>query len=381
MRTPIETVAGSTAAGRRAGLEGRVAPRGDLLPDLRRGGDDDRGGVAHRLLPGDRDPGHPVLVRGEGQPGQREQAADRAQVGLDVVREEVGEGREVEEVREAPGLALELGQELLLAGDPGEVRVGVAVAHVGQGVGPVEALVSGLQVDGGVRALRPGIGVVVVVAAVDVDVDAAHLVHQPGEALEVDVQVVVDALPGQGADGLDGLRRAAGRVRRVDLVRAVARDGHVQVAREGQHRDEPAPGVHPHQDERVAAPGVPLPWRPGRLSEPISSSVTGSPGRTASVAAAAALPMGVSGFASRSVRSSSRYEETATPIAAPSHEPDRPQRDARPAPAAAGHAVVGRRGVRRAGGRRRFGRVRGRRRRRRGRAHAASASDAARAAV
>ena len=53
------------------------------------------------------------------------------------------------EVPEVLGLALELREELLLAGDAGVVRVGVAVAHVRQRVRPVQALIARLEVDVG----------------------------------------------------------------------------------------------------------------------------------------------------------------------------------------------------------------------------------------
>ena len=100
----------------------------------------------------------------------------------------------VEHVLDAD-LLLDLADEVLLAGDAHEVGVGVAVAHVVERRLAAQLLVAGLDVDvaycgGG----QPGI--LVVVAAVDVDVDAADRVDDAAEALEVDVDDVVDRDPG-----------------------------------------------------------------------------------------------------------------------------------------------------------------------------------------
>ena len=88
-----------------------------------------------------------------------------------------------------PGLA----QERLLAGGTNDVVVGVAVARERERVKPAERLVAGLQVDLRVVLGRAGVGsVLVVVAVVDVDVDAADRVDGPGETGEVDVDQMVD---------------------------------------------------------------------------------------------------------------------------------------------------------------------------------------------
>ena len=97
------------------------------------------------------------------------------------------ERREV--VRE---LVLHRLDELLLAGDPEEVGVGVAVAHVVERAAAGELLVPGLEVDLRVAERRREAGVVVEVAAVDVDPDAAERVDDLLEAAEVDRDQVVD---------------------------------------------------------------------------------------------------------------------------------------------------------------------------------------------
>ena len=108
-----------------------------------------------------------------------------------------------------------LAQEVLLAGGPDDVVVGVAVAGVVERVEAAERLIAGLDVD---LVVVPGAGggvVAVVVAAVDVDVDAVDLVDRAGEAREVDVDEVVDLEPvgrsaiGQLLDGLQGQLGAA----------------------------------------------------------------------------------------------------------------------------------------------------------------------------
>ena len=71
-----------------------------------------------------------------------------------------------------------------------------------------------------------------------VDRDAAERVDQVAEAREVDQHHVVHAQAGQPVDGADQQRRPAEGERRVDLVRAVAGDRHVQVARDREHRDQ-----------------------------------------------------------------------------------------------------------------------------------------------
>ena len=65
---------------------------------------------------------------------------------------------------------------------------------------------------------------------------------------------------------------------------------------------KPRADVHPHEDQRVAAAGIPLAG--GRVSEPISRMFVGWPGRTGRVAARAARASGVSGAAALRVLSS-----------------------------------------------------------------------------
>jgi hypothetical protein len=114
----------------------------------------------------------------------------------------------------------------------------VAVADVVERVLALEPLVAGLHVDRGVGLARPGRGVVVVVAAVHVDVNAADVVDRAPEAPEVHVDHVVDRellarrLLEQALDRGHGLARAADLVGRVDLVRARAGDPHPQIARQ-----------------------------------------------------------------------------------------------------------------------------------------------------
>ena len=82
-------------------------------------------------------------------------------------------------------LLLERPHELLLAREPVVVVVGVAEADERERVGAAQPLVAGLQVDVG-EVGRGAAVVVVVVAAVDVEPDAAELVDDLAEAAEVD---------------------------------------------------------------------------------------------------------------------------------------------------------------------------------------------------
>ena len=125
--------------------------------------------------------------------------------------------------------------EQLLAGEAIEVGVGVPVAHVIERLPADELLVTGPEVD---RRVDAAVGVVV--AAVDVHPDAAELVDDLTEALEVDRDQVVDRQAGERADGLERARRAAVGVRLVDAadvaapVRAASVDD--EVAREREQR-------------------------------------------------------------------------------------------------------------------------------------------------
>src|SRR5690606_30170067 len=107
-----------------------------------------------------------------------------------------------------------LTDEFLLAGAADKVVVVVPVADVLQRLEAAEALVAGGDVDG--RVFTAG----AVVAAVNVDVDAADLVDDIGEPAEVDVDDVVrfDPLFGEFADGLQGQLRAAVGVGGVEAI-------------------------------------------------------------------------------------------------------------------------------------------------------------------
>ena len=140
----------------------------------------------------------------------------------------------------------------MLTGGAHEVVVAVAVAHVVERVAAAQALVAGLDVDrrevgGG------GADVAVEVVAVDVGVDAAEPVHERAEAGEVDVDHVVDPDPEHLVERLDGERGAAPRVRGVELRGALARDRHLQVARDREHRDGLGPRAEADEHHRVRA--------------------------------------------------------------------------------------------------------------------------------
>src|SRR5204862_868158 len=99
--------------------------------------------------------------------------------------------------------------------------------------------------------LRVGVRVVEV-AAVDVHVDAAERVHGLREAVEVDVDDVVDLQSRvELADRAHGQARAAERVGGVELVGAVAGDVDLQVARQRQQGGGALRRVEAHQDHRV----------------------------------------------------------------------------------------------------------------------------------
>ena len=145
------------------------------------------------------------------------------------------------------GLLLGGADDLLLAHAAHEVGVLVAEARVLERLLAAQPLVARRHVDVGV------LGGVVEVAPVDVDVDAADRVDRALEALEVDVDHVVDREPGELLDRLQRQRRAAELVGRVDLVGAAAGDLHLQVARQRHQRGGLPLGVEPGQDDRVRA--------------------------------------------------------------------------------------------------------------------------------
>ena len=200
-----------------------------------------------------------------GLEGELEQAQDgrvRVQVGVGVAPEDPQQLLAVAEQPPEPDLVLGLAQEVLLARRAHEVVVGVAEAHVVQGLRAAQLLVAGGDVD--LRVLRADrqARVGVVVALVDVDVDAAQAVDGALEAPEVHVDDVVDRDVQQVADGLDRQRGTAVGVGGVDLRRvdAPARhlDRHLEVARDVHHRGGLLRRVQPHEHHRVRARRVVL---------------------------------------------------------------------------------------------------------------------------
>jgi hypothetical protein len=131
----------------------------------------------------------------------------------------------------------------------------VAVAHVGERVGPAQLLVAGVDVDHGVAARTAP---VVEVIAVDVRVHAADVVDRPAEAREVHADHVVDreraaADRHEALDGLERARRAGALVGGVDPLAAAARGVDEQVARDRRDRGRAAIGVQPDEHDRVGA--------------------------------------------------------------------------------------------------------------------------------
>ena len=178
--------------------------------------------------------------------------ADRLALGgaahLEVVGQRVEQAEEVRARRPDVEAALELAHEGLLARRADEVGVEMPVADVLQRLRAVELLVARLQVDRGVVA---GAVVGVVVAPVDVDVDAVEDVHRLAEEVEVDRHVVVDLDAEHLAHGLDRERRAAVGVGVVDLAHAHPGDVDVEVARQREQREDLRLRVDPDQHERV----------------------------------------------------------------------------------------------------------------------------------
>ena len=139
----------------------------------------------------------------------------------------------------------------------------MAIAHVGEGVFVAELLIAGLEVDFGVVFGADAVDVVV--AVVDVDVDAAERVDHFDEALEgrvddaveLDAEQVLDRFGREACAAVGALERAADRVGAVDLFGVVdlARRGDdlgEEVARDREHRGLPLVGVQAHQQHRVA---------------------------------------------------------------------------------------------------------------------------------
>ena len=153
----------------------------------RRRGVDEGGGEAD--LP------HGPPGRGRREPEQPQDAAARLQVavGGGALRERPDERVEVADQPARAHLSRRLAQEVLLAGGAHDVVVVVAEAHVVERVLAAQPLVAGLHVDLRVVLADRQAEVRVVVAAVDVDVDAVHDVDRLAEAREVDRDRVIDA--------------------------------------------------------------------------------------------------------------------------------------------------------------------------------------------
>ncbi len=149
----------------------------------------------------------------------RGQLLASAHTDLDVLRHRADEARHLRHREPALELLLHRGHEQLLPRYAVEVRVRVPVARVVERGATGQPLVAGLEVDLRVAEARADARVVVVVATVDVDPDAAERVDDALEAAEVDGDEVVDRQPGEVADGVERALCAAGRVRSVDLRR------------------------------------------------------------------------------------------------------------------------------------------------------------------
>ncbi len=121
----------------------------------------------------------------------------------------------------------------------------MAEAHEVEGVRTVEELIAGSQVDEFVM------GVVVVVAPVDVHIYAAHGVGDVAEGLEADLDVVLDVDAGEFFDRLDRKSGPSGRECEVDLVVSVTGYVHPQVPRQRQERHVVVLGIDMRQDDRV----------------------------------------------------------------------------------------------------------------------------------
>ena len=101
-------------------------------------------------------------------------------------------------------------------------RIGIASPYVTQCVGPIEGLATGLEVDAGVCILH---------VPWHADVDATDTVDDRGEAAKTDLDVTIDAHPGDLLDGLHEQFGSAYREGGVDLVVAMTGNGHITVTR------------------------------------------------------------------------------------------------------------------------------------------------------
>jgi len=131
----------------------------------------------------------------------------------------------------------------------------VPVADVLERLLPAQLLIARLDVDLGVGLADGDVVVQVQVAPIDLNVHAAEIVDERLEALEVDVDDVIDLDPQHLLDRLDRQLRAAERVGGVDLLgarRAMGgMDRHLQVAGDREHRRVGLGGVEADQEHGV----------------------------------------------------------------------------------------------------------------------------------
>src|SRR5215218_26124 len=182
---------------------------------------------------------------GELDQAQQLRALLQGAVGRRVLPEDLEQLVAIAEQLPGADLLLRVAEQVLLADAAYEVGVLVAEARVLERLVAAHLLVAGRDVDVG------ELGGVVVVAAVDVRVDATDRVDRLLEALEVDVDHVVDREAGQPLDRVRGELRAADRVGGVELVDAVARDLDLEVARQRHHRRRLLLRIEAHEDDRV----------------------------------------------------------------------------------------------------------------------------------
>jgi len=188
---------------------------------------------------------------------RREQPEQRraAHVGADRLRRLPRDEREAEEGPGRDELALDRGEDLLLAQRAVEVglaRAAAVLAHardcerllavevvLAAAVAERHAAVAGSAADVGDQAVLEG------------EVDAAQRVDELREVDEVHLDDVVDVDPQVALERRDGQRGPADGVRGIDLVGAVAGDGDDRVARHRQARGVAAAGAD--QQQRVGA--------------------------------------------------------------------------------------------------------------------------------
>ena len=127
-------------------------------------------------------------------------------------------------------MAHHLADDLTLAFRPADVsaRIGIAHPDVGERLRTAQFAAAGRQIEPGEVVLQRDIGA---------DLNTAYRVHEVGEAIEADLQVAIQADPGDQLDGLGEQGGATVGVRGVQFVLTEARDRHVGVPWEAdQHR-------------------------------------------------------------------------------------------------------------------------------------------------